>query len=113
MVDRCGPHLDRDPNAVAGPELVAVDAQPESGVAARREHRTRLLGVEGAALAEDVDPAGVAPARVEHRAADELDVLVGTAGVLGGDEMGAEEGDVLGELSGDPQRRCSDSTVSP
>ena len=65
------------------------------------EHRPRLVGVEGAALAEDVDPAAVRRAGGEHLAADEVDVGVGPALELGRDDVGAEEGDVVGELGGD------------
>ena len=36
----------------------------------------------------------------EHRAADEVDVVVGTALVLGRDDVGAEEGDVVRERGG-------------
>ena len=41
-------------------------------------------------------------AGVEHLAADELDVVVGATVVLARDEMRAEEGDVVGELGGEP-----------
>ena len=82
-------------------ELVGVDAQAEPGVAARGEHRPGLVGVERAALAEDVDPAGERRAGVEHLAADELDVVVRAVLVLGRQQMGAEEGDVVGQLRGD------------
>ena len=101
MVDRGGAQLDREPHARARAELVAVHAQAEPGGAARLEHRARLVGVERALLAEDVDPAGERRAGGEHLAADELDVVVGAALVLGRDDVGAEEGDVVGELRGD------------
>ena len=80
-----------------GSELVAVHAQAEAGGRARLEHGPRLVGVERALLAEDVDPAAVRRAGGEHLAADELDVLVGAALVLGRDDVGAEEGDVVGQ----------------
>ena len=69
MVDRGGAELDREPHARARPELVAVDAQPEPGGAAGLEHGARLVGVERALLAEDVDPAGERRAGGEHVAA--------------------------------------------
>ena len=50
----------------------------------------------------------------EHLAADEIDVVVGAPLVLGRDDVGAEEGDVVGERSGDARRGvASDPTVSP
>ena len=69
----------RPPSATPapGPELVAVQAQTEPGGPPRLEHRAALLGVEGPALAEHVDPAAPRRAGVEHRPADELDVVVG------------------------------------
>ena len=60
-----------------------MHAQAEPGLAARLQHGPRLVGVEGAPLAEDVDPAGVRRAGGEHRSADEVDVLVGAPLVLG------------------------------
>ena len=59
VVDRGGAQLDREPHPGPRAELVAVHPQPEAGAAAGLEHRPRLVGVEGAALAEDVDPAAV------------------------------------------------------
>ena len=75
-------------DARARAELVAVHAQAEARGAAGLEHRARLVGVEGAALAEDVDPARVRRAGGEHLAADELDVVVGAALVLGRERRG-------------------------
>ena len=101
VVDRRRPHLDRELHARPEAELVAVHAQSEAGVASRLEHRARLLGVERALLAEDVDPARVGPARLEHLAADELDVLVRAPLVLGRHGVRSEERHVIGELGGD------------
>ena len=77
-----------------------MHAQAEAGSAARLEDPARLVRVEGALLAEDVDPARVRPAGLEHLAADELDVFVRAALVFGRHRVGPEEGDVVGELAG-------------
>ena len=98
MVDRGGAELDRQPHPLPRPELVAVQAQAEPGGAARLEHRPALLGGEGAGLAEGVDPAAARRAGGEHLAADERHVGVGVGLELGRDDVGAEEGDVVGEL---------------
>ena len=113
MVDRGGAELDRELHAGARAELVAVDAQAEPGGAARLEHGARLVGVERAVLAEDVDPAGERRAGREHVAGDERDVVVGRL-VAGRDDVGAEEGDVVGQLGGDLAASArSVSTSSP
>ena len=57
----------------------------------------RLVGVEGAAVAEHVDPARVRRAGVEHRPGDERDVGVGVVGELGRHDVGAEEGGLVGD----------------
>ena len=100
VVDRRGLQLDREPHARPEPELVAVHAQAEPGPPARLEHRPRLVGVERALLAEHVDPARVRPARVEHLAAHQVDVLVRAVLVLRRQGVRAEEGHVVGELGG-------------
>ena len=100
VVDRGGAELDRELHAGPGAELVAVDAEAEPGGAARLEHGARLVGVERAVLAEDVDPASERRARGEHVAADERDVVVGRL-VVRGHDVGAEEGHVVGQLGGD------------
>ena len=99
VVDRRRAELDGELDARAGAELVAVDAQAEPGGAAGLEHGARLVGVERALLAEDVDPARERRARSEHVAGDERDVVVGVG--ARGDDMGAEERDVVGEPGGD------------
>ncbi|MGH2985353.1 MAG: imidazolonepropionase, partial [Solirubrobacterales bacterium] len=48
----------------------------EAGRPARLEHRPRLLAIESAALAEDVDPAAERSAGGEHLAADQVHVVV-------------------------------------
>jgi len=55
-----------------------------------------------AALAERVDPARVRRARRQHLADDEVDVRVGVVGVLGRHHVRAEEGDLVGDLAGEP-----------
>ena len=107
------PHLDRELHAGAEAELVAVHAQAEPRVAARLEHGARLVGVEGALLAEDVDPARVGPARVEHLAADQLDVVVRAAVVLGRHGVRSEEGHVVGQLGGDRARAALGLGLEP
>ena len=63
------------------------------------EDRAGLVAVERAALAEDVDPARVRRAGVEHLALHELDVGVGV--VLGRDHVCAQEGSLVGARRGD------------
>ena len=72
------------------------------------QDRPGLVGVEGPAFAEDVDPAGQRGAGGEHGSGDQLDVggrvgLVGSVGAAAGDDVGAEEGRLLGELAGHRQ----------
>jgi hypothetical protein len=64
-----------------------------------------LGGRERAGLAEDVDPPGVRAHRVEHGAADEVDVGGAIALVLGGHDVRAEEGDLVGDLRGEARER--------
>ena len=102
MVDRRGAHLDREPHAGPGPSWLPWTRSPSPASRAGVEHRARLLVVEGAALAEDVDPRACGAQASSIGAADQVDVLVGAALVLGRDQVGAEEGDVVGELGGQP-----------
>ena len=113
MVDGGRSQLDRQPHARPRAELVAVHAQPEPGGAAGLEHRARLVLVERAVLAEDVDPARVRRAGGEHLAAHERDVVVGATLVLGGDDVGAEERHVVGERAATSHDRCSVATSRP
>ena len=113
VVHRRRAHLDRELDARPEAELVAVHAQAEARVAARLEHGARLVGVEGALLAEHVDPARVRPARVEHLAADELHVLVRAALVLGRHGVRSEEGHVVGQLGGDGARAALGLGLEP
>ena len=100
VVDRGRPQLDREAHPLPRPELVAVQAQPEPGGPARLQHRPALVGVEGPDLAEGVDPAGVRRAGREHLAADQGHVGVRVGLELGRDDVGAEEGDVVGDPRG-------------
>ena len=61
-----GAELDRELHARAVAELVGVHARGQAALEAGGEDRARLVAVEGALLAEDVDPAGVGRAGVEH-----------------------------------------------
>ena len=74
-------------------------AQPPFG--AGLEDSPRLVCVERAALAEDVDPLRVRGGGVEHRARHQVDVRRRVG--VGGHHVGAQEGGVLGELTGDGQ----------
>ena len=102
MVDGCRAELDREAHPAALAELVAVHAHAEARGRAGLEDAAGLLGRERPALAERVDPARVRRARGQHLADDEVDVLVGAVGVLGRHHVGAEEGDLLGDLAGEP-----------
>ena len=72
-----GAELDRDLDARAVAELVGVHARRQALGDPGLEDRAGLLAVERAVLAEDVDPARVRRAGVEHLALDEVDVGVG------------------------------------
>ena len=102
VVDGCRAQRDGEPHAVAGAELVAVHARQQPARDARPRARARLSARERAALAEDVDPARVRRARVEHLAADEVDVVVAAVGELRRHDVRAEEGDLGRDLGGEP-----------
>ena len=59
MVGARRAEFDRQPHARTRAELVGVDPRAEPGGDAGPQHRRGLVGVERAALAEHVDPAGV------------------------------------------------------
>ena len=102
MVDRDEAELAGQLHAPAVRQLVGVEASAQAAVGPGGEDGSRLVDVEGAVLAEHVDPPGVRCGRREHGAGDEVDVVLG-GGVsleLDGDDVGAEEGRVLGELAG-------------
>ena len=74
--------------------------------AAGRQNRAGLVGVEGAALAERVDPARVRRACLEHRPAHERDVGRRVVGQLGWHHVRAQEGRLRGQRPRDRQRPC-------
>ena len=98
MVDGCRSALHRDPRAVARAQLVAVHADAEPGGETRPQDPLGLLRGERARLAEDIDPPGVWPDRLEHGAAHEVDVGGAVIGELVGNDVGPEEGDLVGDL---------------
>ena len=65
------------------PSWLPCTRRPSPRRAAGRQHRARLVVVERAGLAEHVDPAHVRGDGVEHRAAHEVDVLVGVVAPAG------------------------------
>ncbi len=103
VVGRGGVELHGELDAGAVRQLVGVDTGVEPFGAARGEDGAGLVAVEGAALAEDVDPAGVRGAGVQHRAGDQVDVAGRVVGVVRGDDVGAEVGDLVGVAGGDAQ----------
>ena len=100
MVDARGAERGGERDAAAAAQLIAVDAEAQAGRGAGAQHPLGPGGVEGALLAEHVDPAHVLRDRLEHLPRDEVDVLLRPgsavlAVVLGGDEVRAEEGDLV------------------
>ncbi len=100
MVGAGGVEFDGEPHAGAVGELVGVDAGVQALRPARGEDRAGLVAVEGALLAEHVDPTGVRGAGFEHLAGDQVDVGGGVVGEFRGDDVGAEEGDLVGVAGG-------------
>ena len=96
--------LHRELHARARAELVGVHPHAAARRPARGQDRAGVVGVEGAPLAEHVDPPGVRCGGVQHRPADQADVVVRAVGVLGGHHVRAEEGGLVARLGGDPQR---------
>ena len=103
VVDRGQAELRGEQDAGARAELVGVQPAPQAVRRAGRQHRAGLVGVEGARLAERVDPAGVRRRGLEHRAGDQLDVAGRVVGVLRRHDVRAEEGGLVGELPRDRQ----------
>ena len=91
MVDRPRAELDGEGDRARLGELVAVQPQREPCVAAGSQVAAGLLGVEGAALEEDVGGLGELRRLREHLPEEEVEVRVG-AGVreLGRDSVRAE-----------------------
>ena len=82
-------------------ELVAVEAEAKPGRTARLEDRTRLVCVERTRFTKGIHPFGVRLCRVEHLVADQVDVVVGAACELCGQEVGSEERRLGGVPPGD------------
>src|SRR4051794_2583169 len=99
-----GAELRGEPRARTGFELVRMDPEAQATLLGRGQDRTRLVLVEGAALAEHIRPAGERRARVEHLAAHQVDVLVGFAGVFRRHDVSTEERHVVGELTRERQQ---------
>ncbi len=132
MVGRGCSLLHRELRARPVSQLVGVHPRPETRLASGLQHRPRLVDVEGALLAEHVDPPRAASACVEHRSAHEVDVGVGATGVLRGQGMSSEKRHVVGDAGSeldetpfvldiqpiaglhlDMRRSCSERLVPP
>ena len=104
MVDRGQPELGGQQDARAGAELVGVQPALAGRAPPRRSRTARAWSASKAPLlAERVDPAGVRRGGLEHRAGDQVDVARRVVGVLGRDDVRAEEGRLVGELPGHGQ----------
>ena len=100
VVDAGRAELDRELDARALAQLVAVHAQLQPRLPPGLEHPARLLAVEGVRarrLAEDVDPPRVRGARAQHLSAHEVEVCRSPAGV---DHFVANSLEVAGRLRG-------------
>ena len=104
MVDRAGAELERQRDGAGLRELIAVEAQGETGVAARRQIPPRLGRVERAPLEEDVGRIGDARRLRQHLAEREVEVLVRGA-ELGGNGVGAEPRRDAPRRADGPERR--------
>ena len=91
VVRRRGPCLDSDPDAVTVLQLVGVHPRHQAAGSPGGQDGPRLIGVEGAPVAEDVHPPRVRSARRQHRTGDEVDVPGGVVGVLRRDDVRAEK----------------------
>ncbi|SLC43915.1 Uncharacterised protein [Mycobacteroides abscessus subsp. abscessus] len=60
-----------------------------------------LFAVECSSLAEDIDPLRVWRTGRDHLVARHGDVIIGAAGIFGWWNMGGQQCDLVGELSGD------------
>lgn len=95
VVGARGVEFDGELDAGAVRELVGVDTRVQARRLARREDRAGLVTVEGALLAEDVDPTGVRGTGVEHVAGDEGYVRRRVVGVVGGHDVRAHVRDLV------------------
>ena len=91
VVGAGGAQLHGELHARSRSELVGVHAQAQARPRAGGQDPPGLVAVEGAALAEHVDPFRVRRGGVQHRPGDQVDVVVGPVGVLGRDDVRAEE----------------------
>ena len=98
VVDRGQPELGGEQHAGARAELAGVQPALQAVRRPGPEHRAGLVDVEGTLLAEGVDPARVRRRGLEHRAGHQLDVAGRVIGVLGRDDVRAEERGLVGEL---------------
>ena len=113
MVGRGRADLDGDLHAGAVLQLVGVDARRETAGSTGAQDLARLVAVEGAAVAEHVDPARVRRAGLEHLPDHQRDVVVRAVGVLRRHDVRAEEGDLVDEPGAASSERRSSCTVSP
>ena len=101
MIGRCAAELDCELHAGPVAELVGVEPSRQADCGSGGDHRAALIGVECAVLTERVDPARVRCGGGEHVGAHEVDVVVGAACELGGNDVCAEERGVVRERRGD------------
>ena len=104
MVGRGGVELDCQLHAAAMLQLIRVQSRREARGHAGEKDRARLIDIESASIAEDVNPLRVRGAGLEHAAGDERDVVVGPSLELGGHHVRAEVGGVSGDVASDSQR---------
>ena len=95
MIHRGRAEFDGQPHAITPCELVGMHPQAQPLCLGRLEDSPRLISVEGPALDEDIRPARMRCARVEHLPAHKIDVVIGAIGILCGHDMRAEEGRLL------------------
>ena len=91
VVDGAGAQLDRERDGAALGELVAVEPQGETGVAAGGEITPCLCRIEGTSLEEHVGGIGNFGGRGQHLLEGEVEIGV-RAVELGRDRMSAEPG---------------------
>ena len=113
VVDGRAAELDGQLHARARPNWLACRRRPSPAARPASQHGAALVGVERAALAEGVDPAGVRRAGGEHRAADERRRSRRHGRRTRRHDVGAEERRLRRELGGDAQAACLVVDVSP
>ena len=107
VVDAGRAELDRELDAGAVAELVAVDPQPEprarpASSTARASSSVKACAECGSQKTSTQRACGAAA--VEHRPGHQVEVCRSVAGVLGRHDVRAQEGRLGGELARDPQR---------